>query len=221
MEQFEAYIFDLDDTLYREHDYVKSGFRAVAHELGQLSNYDTNYIFKAIIDEWKESGRGRVFDVVCKKLSIDVNVGDLVSVYRNHRPQISLYEDAEILLNELKKKKKKIGVITDGHSVMQRKKIEMLLLRERVDHIVITGDLGLSNWKPSKVPYKLMIENLGLSNGKSVYIGDNPNKDFITARKLGMKTIRIVRPVGDHMDTKLSEEYEADKKIYSLLECIN
>ncbi|MEM5598044.1 HAD hydrolase-like protein [Niallia circulans] len=51
-----------------------------------------------------------------------------------------------------------------------------------------------------------------------VYIGDNPNKDFVTAKKLGLHTIRIVREIGDHMQTKLDQGYEADKKIYSLME---
>jgi putative hydrolase of the HAD superfamily len=65
-----------------------------------------------------------------------------------------------------------------------------------------------------------MAEYLRLDFSDCVYIGDNPNKDFITARKLGMGTVRIVRDVGDHMQTRLGKEYEADAVIYSLTELI-
>ncbi|MEM5598042.1 hypothetical protein AAHB53_19930 [Niallia circulans] len=34
-----AYIFDLDDTLYCEHDYVKSGFYSVASFLAKSESF--------------------------------------------------------------------------------------------------------------------------------------------------------------------------------------
>ncbi len=41
-------------------------------------------------------------------------------------------------------------------------------------------------------------------------------KDFIGARKLGMKTIRVLREEGMHIEKRMIAEYEADKEIYSL-----
>ncbi|MBU8881194.1 HAD family hydrolase [Bacillus sp. FJAT-29790] len=214
---FEGYIFDLDDTLYCEHDYVKSGFLAVANEITKsYKEIDENIIHKMLIEEWKKNGRGKIFNEVCGRLKIDLDIFKLVSTYRSHRPQISLYEDARQLLEALRGKNVKLGMITDGDSKMQWNKIKSLGLERLFDCIVVTGDLGTSHWKPSDTPYRKVTQCLNLSHGQCVYIGDNPNKDFITARKLGMGTIRIVRSVGDHMKTKLSNEYEADREINSL-----
>ncbi|MGG0720046.1 HAD-IA family hydrolase [Robertmurraya massiliosenegalensis] len=220
MIDFKAYIFDLDDTLYCEHDYVKSGFKAVATELCSQSNYSFSEVYHMLLDVWKNSGRGQVFDEVCKKINIETDISYLVDIYRNHVPKIQLYEDALKIISTLKEKNKNISIITDGNSHMQWSKIKALRLEEWFDYIVVTGDLGEEYCKPHELPYKKTIKKLGLRAEQCVYIGDNPNKDFITARKLGMGTVRIIRDVGDHMNVKLSKDYEADRVIYSLLELI-
>ncbi|MGG3832544.1 HAD-IA family hydrolase [Geobacillus thermocatenulatus] len=221
MRNFEAYIFDLDDTLYCEYDYVRSGFRAVANELAkQRPDIGIDGIHQMLIDEWRRNGRGRVFDDVCKQLGIDADIVRLVRLYRSHRPDISLYDDAKEVLAHLRQTGKKLGIITDGDSTMQWAKIKALELEHVVDAIIVTGDLGREHWKPSETPYRKMMEYLGLDFRDGVYIGDNPNKDFIAAKRLGMGTVRIVRDVGDHMRTKLGGEYEADMTIHSLTELI-
>lgn len=221
-EILEGYIFDLDDTLYCEHDYVRSGFLTVAEEISKhCSKNHSDIIQDMLINEWKQNGRGKVFNKVCEKLELSLEIPRLVSIYRNHQPQIELYEDAKQILSLLKVRNKKIGMITDGNSVMQWRKIESLGIRSLCQCIIVTGDLGESFWKPSEIPYKSVVDCLNLSYEQCVYIGDNPNKDFITARKLGMHTVRIIRPSGDHMKTRLSNEYEADRTISSLNELID
>lgn len=218
MLETKAYVFDLDDTLYCEHDYVRSGFWAVAHVLAELASSDVKYIYDMLVHEWKMNGRGKVFDTVCERLCIQANIPSLVCTYRYHKPSISLYQDAKKLLFHLRQLNKKIGIITDGHSMMQWMKIRALQLERLVDCIVVTGDLGDEHWKPSETPYRKMAECLHVSFHECMYIGDNPHKDFITAKKLGMKTVRIVREIGDHMQTKLSSSYEAEQTIFSLEE---
>ncbi len=99
-------------------------------------------------------------------------------------------------------------------------KIKALELDRFVDCIVVTGDLGDEHWKPSETPYRKMVECLNLPFHECVYVGDNPHKDFVTTKRLGMKTVRIVREIGDHMQTKLSIAYEAEQTVCSLEELI-
>ncbi|WP_378933718.1 HAD family hydrolase [Metabacillus herbersteinensis] len=217
---YKGYIFDLDDTLYCEHDYVRSGFQAVAEVLAKHTTQSINEIHQLLIEEWKRNGRGRVFDAVCGKLKINSDISTLVNVYRNHKPLIRLYQDAERMIHHLIDQKKKIAIITDGHPIIQWAKIDALFLQKWFQCIVVTGDLGEEHWKPSATPYRKIVDCLGLDISDCVYIGDNPHKDFITAKKLGMGTIRIVRPVGDHMQVKLTKEFEADRTLSSLEEII-
>lgn len=221
MKNIQGYIFDLDDTLYCEHDYVRSGFQAVARWLSSRCSHVTyEALYDSMLNEWKTNGRGRIFNDVCSQFHIDAEVAELVSIYRQHEPVISLYEDAEKLLRALERKEKKIGIITDGASEVQWRKIRALYLEKRIPCIVVSDDLGRECWKPSEAPYRKVVQCLNLPYEKCVYIGDNPNKDFCTARQLGMHTIRIVRPIGDHMQTVLDRNFEADRIIYSLDELV-
>ena len=58
-------IFDLDDTLYNEMSYVKSGFNAVAFHLSYLFKIRQESIFNKLLKVLKENGRGKVFNIVC------------------------------------------------------------------------------------------------------------------------------------------------------------
>jgi putative hydrolase of the HAD superfamily len=215
-----AYVFDLDDTLYCEHDYVISGFHSVASFL--IEKYPTlhdNNLAEQFIDEWKRNGRGRVFNNVCDKYGVKIDIKELVDVYRNHIPAIRLYEDAVLFLNKLTGNNIPIGIITDGNSTMQWNKLRALELEKRINCIIVTDDLGGSQfWKPHPLAFQKISECLNVGTKDCVYIGDNPNKDFITAKNLGLHTIRVIREIGDHMQTVLDKEYEADRKVTSLLE---
>lgn len=90
-----------------------------------------------------------------------------------------------------------------------------------VDKIIVTDDFGLDFWKPHEFAYREMLKYFNSTPEQCIYVGDNPHKDFIGARKVGMHTVRIIREVGDHMNTFLDVDYEADNKINSLKEMLN
>lgn len=216
-----TYLLDLDDTLYCEHYYVKSGFRVVANYLSENSNYQEKDIFEKMIYFWMKDGRGKVFNNVCDFLKINTDIRELVKLYRRHFPAIHLYDDAKSFTAYANRNNMRLGIITDGNSLMQWNKIKALNLEEMVDVVVVCDDLGGARyWKPSKVPYLTATKKIGVSPKECCYVGDNPKKDFITARKLGMETIRIKRQVGDHMKTNVEKKYEADRVITSLTELI-
>lgn len=216
------YILDMDDTLYREHDYVRSGFHAVAEHLSTRFGVSVDELYDAMVLVLQQGGRGRVFDHVCAMFRLDASISELVSVYRDHKPAISLYADAKQLLNAAQERSVQLGLITDGNSRMQWNKIKALGLEKWIASIVVSDDLGGPDvWKPHPLPYETAARQLGVPLHECVYVGDNPHKDFITARRLGMGTIRIIRPEGDHMKTVLGPDYEADETIHSLTTLIN
>lgn len=216
------YIFDLDDTLYCEHDYVRSGFKEVAKFLAATHpQIKVETIYNEMINVWQSLGRGKVFDVVCEKFHIRTNISQLVNIYREHKPTLTLYKDAAEVLSFFSMNHVPLGLITDGKSVMQWNKIKALKIEKYFSAIVVTDDLGEYAWKPSPIPFQKVVSDLEVDIKDCLYIGDNPHKDFITAKKLGMKTIRIIREVGDHMGTFLDKEFEADYQIGSLTELIS
>lgn len=210
-------IFDLDDTLYDESQFVYCGYKQVADYLGEKYNLCSCEIYEDMVEIFRSRSRQNLFDKVCAKYGINENIANLVSIYRGTEPILSLYEDARNLLEKLVGNYG-LGIITDGDSQVQRNKICALGIEKYFTKIIVTDDCGIEYRKPSAEPYKEMIRHFGGRPDEFVYIGDNPHKDFVTAKKLGIYTVRIRREIGEHMKTILEKEYEADFTIFSLTE---
>ena len=220
-------IFDLDDTLYRELDFVYGAFREVCKYISNKYNKDEERLYQETIFILNKFGRGKVLNMLCDNNGIKEDISFLVKLYREAMPSLKLYEDAEQILMEFKgqglknisQKQQNLyntGIITDGKASVQWNKIKALGLKNRVDKIIVTDDYGLEFCKPNEFSYREMFKYFNCQAEECVYVGDNPNKDFIGARRVGMHTVRIIREVGDHMKTLLNEEYEGDYTIKDL-----
>jgi putative hydrolase of the HAD superfamily len=189
-------IFDLDDTLYLERDFVRSGFRAVdrwcAESVGLVG-------VSEVAQEYFESGRrGDIFDAVLERLNVDnrqETVKAMVRVYREHTPEIALARDAVGCLSILKGKLN-LGLLTDGNSVTQWRKIDALGIRQTFRDIVVTGDWGSEFFKPHLRGFLHFERQFDSPSSQFIYVADNPAKDFAGPRELGWKAVRVKRPAG-------------------------
>lgn len=181
-------LLDMDDTLYMERDYVRSGFEAVGRAVG-------NGAFGAkCYDLFLEGVRGNTFDRALSLFpSIGMTVGEMVAIYRSHRPTIALCPDAGQFLTTTRRR---LGVISDGPLESQRAKMRALGILPWIECPIFTQELGVT--KPSEAPYQLAAYAFNLPYARCVYIGDNPHKDFGGAHALGMMTVRIRREGGIH-----------------------
>lgn len=214
-----AVVFDLDDTLYLERDYVKSGFVAVDSFL-QSRGIDGFFV-----EAWGcfENGvRGNVFNEALNSLNLEYDkdfIIELLNVYRNHKPNISLLPDSVKIISKLKNDYL-LGLITDGYSIVQNNKLEALSLKNKFANLIVTDDLGDDGiyWKPHKKSYEMMQSFFAVPHESCLYIGDNVKKDFIMANKLGWTTVQICRQGCEYKELELSNEYNANFKIKSMEE---
>ena len=175
-------VFDLDDTLYSEKQYVLSGFQAVAEYLGS-----PEYTKK--LWGYFEAGK-RAFDALLAEIGRRDEIEKCLKVYREHSPRISLYKGIPELLEAIRRANVKVGIITDGRVVGQNAKIESLGLSPLADDIIITDELGGVNFrKPNDISFRIMQTRWQIPFEEMVYIADNPEKDFQAPRQLGMRTI--------------------------------
>ncbi len=176
-------IFDLDDTLYSEKSYIRSGFRAVSDYLG--GDYENAL--------WKNFDLGRpAIDDLLKELEREPEKEKVLSIYRSHKPDICLYDGASQLIQELRAKGIKIGIITDGRPEGQRNKIKALGLENMVDDVIITDELGGVQFrKPCDIAFRIIVTRWCLNPADVVYVGDNTAKDFQAPQQLGMRSIQI------------------------------
>jgi putative hydrolase of the HAD superfamily len=211
-----AVIFDLDGTLYDEKRFVMSGFEAVAEYLASKHDLDCNKILEVLKKDFDSGLRRKNFDVLLEKVHLKEDIGELIDIYREHTPTISLHEDAKRILPELSQKYK-LGLITDGYKKTQAKKISALGIAKHFDVITLTDTYGRTNWKPSDKPFSVTLTKLVVKPAESIYVGDDPTKDFLGAKKLGVHTVRIRRGSGEYDHLNVDDQHEADSTISSLV----
>lgn len=193
LSSLQAIVFDLDDTLYPEVDYVHSGYRAVGRYLAQRYDLDAPAVAQQCREAFSTGDRSRVFNAVLVQQGLpdtEQHIAELVHVYREHRPELTLDSRVRDLL-ELLKQQYKLGLITDGFLPAQRLKIESLGISDLFNHIICTEELGRAFWKPAPLAFERMSEALSCEGPACCYVADNPVKDFIAPNQLGWLTIQV------------------------------
>jgi putative hydrolase of the HAD superfamily len=210
--------FDLDDTLYRELDYVESGFAAVAGWLEEHRGLPATQSVEIMATSLIRSGRGQQFDDLLKAYDLfTVRLRDqLIRVYRDHEPRLRLPDASRAVLVQLARAGHRLFVVTDGHSRVQARKINALGVADLVEHCYITWRHGRDAQKPSTRCFELMLRRTRSTPDDLVYVGDNPMKDFIGVRALGGSTIRVL--TGSHSHLRLDAAHEADVAVGSITE---
>ncbi|MCD7872587.1 MAG: HAD-IA family hydrolase, partial [Clostridiales bacterium] len=100
-----------------------------------------------------------------------------------------VFDDAALLLKELRSRGIKTGVITNGPSVLQHTKMENSGLLPYCDIVVVSGDLPFA--KPQPEIFEYTAEKLALQTNECIYVGDHPVNDIEGALSSGMKAIRM------------------------------
>lgn len=211
-------IFDLDDTLYPERSYVESGFRAVASWGEKQFRWPASDSFKCMRELLVSYGRGRVFDLWFEQKGERPTrslVRAALRIYRHHNPDIALPESHRALLESLGKRGQ-LYLVTDGHKIVQSKKVNALGLASLFTGIYITHRYGRTAAKPSARCFDLIRKRENVSWGDIVYVGDNPAKDFITINKLGGTTIRVL--TGNHANDPACPGFDASRRVKCLTE---
>lgn len=196
---WQAIVFDLDDTLYPERDFVLSGFRAVASWASRSLGISSSQAFAELEALFLEGVRGDTFDRWLAGLggSPAIQVGDLVRVYREHRPELEPFPEVPSLLVSLHRQHR-LGLVSDGYLAVQQGKLAALGLEPHFDAVVFSDTWGREAWKPNPRPFHEVLRMLETTPERAVYLGDNPTKDFLGARQVGMATVRIQHPLGQY-----------------------
>jgi putative hydrolase of the HAD superfamily len=183
MMQFDAQktvvVFDLDDTLYYEHEFHLSGFNAIYMRLRD--------IFPDI--EKKEVGLSDndLLDEICKAYQLPSSVKEsLLWLYRLHLPAISLSESTRDVLRQIERSCKSVAVLTDGRSITQRQKLKALGLL----HLPIYISEEHGSEKPSPDRFLQIMRDFPAE--AYIYVGDNPRKDFYAPNLLGWTSIGLL-----------------------------
>lgn len=196
-----AVVFDLDDTLYNESDYVRSGFARVAEFLEKIwvDRRGSEMYSKKAMEDWLfasfeggEPAIDRLFERC--RCQDDALKAECLRIYREHFPDITLPDAHRQLLVRLRESGRKTGIVTDGRVQGQENKIRALGLDSLVDEYVVTDSLAGNAdvrlfRKPNPLAFHVIRERFGVSFEDMLYVGDNIKKDFQGPAGLGMAAV--------------------------------
>lgn len=174
-------IFDLDDTLMYEIDYLKSAYKEIALTVDKEI---ANVLFNDMFSRYKKGEN--VFEYLAVKYP-DYSKNQLLDIYRNHVPNIVINDDIREILLKIKSVGYKLGLISDGRSLTQRNKLKALNIENLFDKIIISEEFGST--KPDERNFKAFLMD---DIDEYFYVADNPKKDFIVPNKLGWTSICIL-----------------------------
>jgi putative hydrolase of the HAD superfamily len=218
----QAVIFDLDDTLYPERAYVLSGFQAVAAWLEGRLTLPEGQAFAELQELFEAGVRGDTFNrwLAGHNLPADGPRGllaGMIQAYRSHDPVLVPYPEVPALLARLINARCRLGLVSDGYLDVQQRKLAALGLAGCFQAIVFSDQWGRDAWKPSPRPFLAALEQLAVEVRAAAYVADNPLKDFLGARQLGMYTVRVRRAGGEYASREpASEAYAPHKTIDNL-----
>ena len=207
-------VFDLDDTLYNELTFVKSGFHVVAQYLEENYNISKQQSLKIMLQNLQTS-RKNVFNKMLLQFDIHAKktLSKCISIYRNHLPTINLYTQAQKCLTSFYKTYP-IYIVTDGNKIVQNNKLQALGLKQYTKHQFISHRYGIQHSKPSPYCFLQIQKREKVPCTQIVYIGDNPLHDFVGIKPLGFKTIRV--HTGQHKNIVVPQKYDAEHHIKNL-----
>jgi putative hydrolase of the HAD superfamily len=187
-----AVLFDLDDTLYPQAEWLRGAWRA-ASEAGAGLGLDPGALESSLVSICAEgSDRGRIIDRALIEIGApETLVAPLIKAFRSYAPRaLAPYPGVRAALDRLRGELA-VGLVSDGDVGIQSAKLKALGLDEAFDTIVLSDAIGRGMRKPSPVPFEKALAGLDVDAVEAVYIGDRPDKDVAGAAAVGMRAIRV------------------------------
>ena len=219
-----AILFDVDDTLYdcqwpfnmAVHEVFQGKYDADIDRIYRRSRYWTDLKFVDYCE-----GKISTEDYYCLRnqnafadFSIAITREEALAVmdrYKAYQDKIAMSDTVKNMLQDLRNNGVFTGVISNGVSEAQWKKIETLMIPEYIDRerVIVSGDVGVS--KPDPDIFRIACSRLRLIPADVWYAGDNYQNDIIAAGKAGLHTVWFNRKGFELPD----EEIRPDCIVYS------
>lgn len=106
-----------------------------------------------------------------------------------HEKYGELFPDAVETLKALKDLGLHVGIITDSDNDYIEAHLKALGIYDLFDSITTSEDAGY--YKPHPRPFQLALEKAGVEADEALYVGDNPAKDCLGAKNVGMMSVLL------------------------------
>lgn len=195
-----ALIFDLDGTLIDRQKAFTEGMTSILHDYFDNEQLINDMLVDIL--EWDKRGsveRIIVFIKLLEKYNIkDVTAEQLDQQWKSMSGKTTyLYEDVRDTLTILKKKYK-IGILSNGGTKTQRRKMDTINIYDLIDYSLISGEYICS--KPDKRIFDYVCTQMGFKPEECAYIGDSYKIDIDGSLNANMMPVFVNRTNESHPD---------------------
>lgn len=191
MSRIDTVMFDLDQTLL-DKDQSLNNFANYQYEEFSLVRFIPDK--KDFVEKFSELNnivmpKEEVYERLVDFFNIEKSLYDelLADLNDNFHVYSVGFSGLHEMLETLKERGYKLGIITNGRDFYQRNKISALGISDYFSDIVTSGSVNIK--KPDQAIFQIALSKLNSSSERSVFIGDSLKVDVIPAKELGMYTI--------------------------------
>jgi len=187
-----AAVFDLDDTLYDQRQWLDGAWRAVAAR-AEAWDVDPDRLLRALrAVAAAGSDRGGIIDAALVRVdAASTPVAPLLDAFRSHAPtRLVPYRGVPAALERLAARVP-LGLVSDGDPDVQLAKLAALGLAPLFSTVVLSDQLGRAHRKPDPLPFEWVLAGIGVDGPDAVYVGDRPVKDVAGPVGVGMRALRV------------------------------
>ncbi len=218
-----AVLFDLDNTLI---DFMKMKTRCSEAAISSMVNaglkIDEKKAMKLLFELYNEEGMEnqnifeKFLEKVFGKIDFKILAAGIVAYRRVKSGYLTAYPKTHSTLIKLKSNGLKLGIVSDAPKKQAWLRLEELNLSDFFDVVIALEDTG--KLKPSKLPFEAAVKALNVDSFEILFVGDNPMRDIVGAKSVGMKT--AFAKYGQVIEGEEKADYVLKESVMELIEIV-
>jgi FMN phosphatase YigB (HAD superfamily) len=190
---YSLFIFDLDNTIYNEEDYLFQGYDAIGEHFSGIIKYPSGKdLAEKLKKIYHEEGRDKLFNKFLKDISLDEKYIskclEILRTFRVARP-LEITPSIKNILSTLVNQKSTVFILTNGNVQQQKNKIRSIRW-EGLDsgiQFVFADDHGP---KPSPAGIEYILKITNTPKAGALFTGDSPT-DRLSALNAGITFLEV------------------------------
>jgi putative hydrolase of the HAD superfamily len=192
-----AVLFDLDDTLYDREELVR---RVVADQYDtfhdELRSVQKEHFVTRVVqlDDHGYADKRALFATVVGEYGLPPSLVERLveNFWTSYDDKCKLSEDISVTLQTLRRNGIKVGVITNGGTERQQRKLDSLGISSWFDVILISEAEGVR--KPDPEIFHRALTRCGVQASEAIFVGDHPETDVFGALQAGLRAVWKMTP---------------------------
>lgn len=174
---YNYFIFDLDNTLIEETDYLFQGYFEIADHIAQKNkSLDIEDLYIFLTSRFINEGRKEIFNKLFEEYSINnIEIKDCLRILRTFevKKSMTLFPECKSAIIFFQEREKNLFIVTNGNVLQQKNKVRNTnwgKLKMESIPVVFANEIAP---KPSEQSFNFLRTEHGIKEKETLMIGDS------------------------------------------------